>query len=389
MEKLATIADLEPAKDDLIAIRHHLHAHPELSGDEQQTAAFVAEKLEAWGYEVFRNVGGHGVVGRLRVGDGNRSVSIRADMDALPITEETGLDYASTVPGVMHACGHDGHTTMLLGAAQYLARTRNFSGTLNLVFQPSEEAAKSSGAVAMMKDGLFERFPCDAIFGLHNHPGAPAGTVLMRSGPLMAASDTVFITIKGKGGHASRPHLCIDPIVCASAIVMALQTIVSRSIDSTQTAVVTVGTINGGTAANVIAQQATMELSVRSFSADVRAKLKERIKTVVETQCACWGAEPTIEFDEGHPVVDNAPAETEFAKAAVEELIGAGKVELCHLIPGSEDFSHYQEQKPGCFIRLGNGENSAMLHNPHYDFNDESLTTGAAMWARIAERYLS
>nr|WP_321457280.1 M20 aminoacylase family protein [uncultured Cohaesibacter sp.] len=389
MNKLVEISDFEPMKDELVSIRHHLHSHPELSGEEKNTAELVARKLEEWGYDVTTNIGGHGVVGKLRVGDGNRSIAIRADMDALPIHEETGLPYASTIPGVMHACGHDGHTTMLLGAAKYLAETRNFSGILNLVFQPSEESSKASGAQAMLDDGLFERFPCDAIFGLHNHPGAPAGTILMREGPLMAASDTVFITIKGKGGHASRPHLCIDPIVCASSIVMALQTIVSRSVDSTQTAVVTVGTINGGTAANVIAQSASMELSVRSFSAEVRELLKARIKTVVETQCATWGATPTIEFDSGHPVVDNAPAETAFAKKIVEEMIGEGQVQQCHLIPGSEDFSHYQEHKAGCFIRLGNGEDSAMLHNPAFDFNDNSLTTGAAMWARLAERYLS
>ncbi|PLW75394.1 M20 aminoacylase family protein [Cohaesibacter celericrescens] len=388
MSDFATLSDFDAAKSELTTIRHHLHAHPELSGQEQNTAAFVAEKLEEWGYEVTRNIGGHGVVGRLRAGEGNRSIAIRADMDALPIQENTGHSYASQTPGVMHACGHDGHTTMLLGAAQYLARTKNFSGTLNLVFQPAEESIEASGARAMIADGLFERFPCDAIFGMHNHPGVAAGTILTRSGPMMAAADSVTITVNGKGGHASRPHLCIDPIVCVSAIVMALQTIVSRSIDSNEPAVVTVGTIHGGTASNVIAQEASISVSIRSFSAEVRALLKSRLVTIVETQCASWGATATIDFEAGHPVVVNAADETEFATSVCEELVGKGNVGECPLIPGSEDFANYLDHKPGCFIRLGNGEESAMLHNPGYDFNDESLTTGAALWARLTERFL-
>lgn len=389
MKKFATIEDFANAEAELVRIRHHLHANPELSFHEEKTAAFVAEKLEGWGYEVTRHVGGHGVVACLREGDGNRSIAIRADMDALPISEATPHAYASTVPGVMHACGHDGHTTMLLGAAEYLARTRNFSGTLNLIFQPAEEAGPNSGAPAMIADGLFDRFPCDAIFGLHNHPGAPAGTILMRSGPLMAAADTVHITLHGKGGHAARPHLCIDPIVVGAAIIMALQTVVSRSVDSTETAVITVGTFHGGTATNVIAQEAKLALSVRTFSPEVRALIKERIYKIVETQAESWGATADIEYDSGHPVVFNSPEETEFATAVARELTGENSVPECALIPGSEDFSHFLEHKPGCFIRLGNGEKSAGLHNSSYDFNDASLTTGAALWARIAERFLT
>lgn len=389
MTKLATIKDFEDAKTELVGLRHHLHMHPELSHHEVKTATLVAQKLEGWGYEVTRNVGGHGVVGQLRVGDGNRSIAIRADMDALPIHEVGDHAHVSTVPGVMHACGHDGHTTMLLGAAEYLAQTQNFSGTLNLIFQPAEEAGRDSGAVAMINDGLFERFPCDAIFGLHNHPGAPAAQILMRSGPLMAAADTVRITLHGKGGHAARPHLCIDPIVVGSALVMALQTIVSRSMDSADTAVVTVGTFHGGTATNVIADKATLELSVRTFTPEARALIKARIYTLVEAQAASWGAKAEIEYYSGHPVVSNAAEETAFATEIAEELIGTGKVLECPLIPGSEDFSHFLEHKPGCFIRLGNGERSAPLHNPAYDFDDNSLTTGAALWARLAERYLT
>ncbi|PVH27572.1 M20 aminoacylase family protein [Pararhodobacter oceanensis] len=389
MTKFATIDDFKHAEAELVGIRHHLHAHPELSLEEVKTAALVADKLEGWGYEVTRNVGGHGVVGQLRVGDGNRSLAIRADMDALPIHEAGDHAHASTVPGVMHACGHDGHTTMLLGAAEYLARTRNFSGTVNLIFQPAEEAGRDSGAVAMIKDGLFERFPCDAIFGLHNHPGAPAGQILMRAGPLMAAADSVKITLHGKGGHAARPHLCIDPIVVGSALVMALQTIVSRSMDSTDTAVVTVGTFHGGAASNVIAQEATLELSVRTFTPEARALIKKRIYSIVEAQAASWGATAEIEYDDGHPVVTNAPDETAFATEVAEELTGAGNVPECALIPGSEDFAHFLQHKPGCFIRLGNGETSAPLHNPAYDFDDASLTTGAALWARLTERFLT
>lgn len=389
MTKFAKIEDFKDAEAELVSIRRHLHANPELSFQEQKTAAFVANKLEDWGYEVTRNIGGHGVVARLRVGDGNRSIAIRADMDALPIQEAESHAYASTVPGVMHACGHDGHTTMLLGAAEYLARTRNFSGTLNLIFQPAEEAGPNSGAPAMIADGLFERFPCDAIFGLHNHPGAPAGTILMRSGPLMAAADTVTITIHGKGGHAARPHLCIDPLVVGASVVMALQTIVSRSTDSTETAVVTVGTFNSGTATNIIAQEAKLTVSVRTFSPEIRALIKARIYKIVETQAACWGATADIDYDGGHPVVFNSAEETEFATEVARELTGDDSVAECALIPGSEDFSHFLKHRPGCFIRLGNGEKSAALHNPAYDFDDASLTTGAALWARLAERFLT
>ncbi|MDE1994789.1 MAG: amidohydrolase [Rhizobiaceae bacterium] len=385
----ARLADFEPMKAELTGIRQHLHANPELSFEEAETARFVAEKLEAWGYEVTRNVGGHGVVARLTVGPGTKSIAIRADMDALPITEQTGRPYASKITGKMHACGHDGHTTMLLGAAQYLARTRRFSGTVNLIFQPAEEAGELSGAQAMIKDGLFERFPFDVIFGLHNHPGAPEGTLLLRSGPLMAAADTVEITITGKGGHASRPHLTIDPVVVACNLVVSLQSVVSRSIDPTQTAVVTVGAIHAGEAANVIPESAKMLLSVRSFDPKVRSLLQERIRKLSASVAEGYGASIKIDYGHGHPVVVNSEKETEFARMVAEELVGADKVSICGLIPGSEDFSHFLEHKPGSFLRLGNGLDSAILHSAKYDFADESLTVGAAMWARLTERYLA
>ncbi|MFS8114104.1 M20 family metallopeptidase, partial [Rhizobium jaguaris] len=325
----ARLSDFEPMKAELTGIRQHLHANPELSFEEAETARFVAKKLEAWGYEVTRNVGGHGVVARMTVGAGKKSIAIRADMDALPITEQTGRPYASKTPGKMHACGHDGHTTMLLGAAEYLARTRRFNGTVNLIFQPAEEAGAVSGAPAMIKDGLFERFPFDVIFGLHNHPGAPEGTWLLRSGPLMAAADTVEITITGKGGHASRPHLTIDPIVVACNLVVMLQSVVSRSIDPTQTAVVTVGSIHSGEAANVIPESAKMLLSVRSFDPKVRELLEARIRKLAVSVAEGYGASIEIDYVHGHPVVVNSEKETEFARMVAEELVGADKVTTC------------------------------------------------------------
>lgn len=387
--QFASISDFDDKAAELAAARQHLHAHPELSFQEYETAEYVAGRLERWGYDVTRNVGGLGVVGRLRQGSDGRSIAIRADMDALPITEATGLPYASRVSGTMHACGHDGHTAMLLGAAEYLARTRHFNGTVNLIFQPAEEAGKGSGAQAMIADGLFERFPCDAIFGLHNHPGAPVGSFLMRAGPLMAASDTVTIKITGRGGHASRPHLTVDPIVTAANIVMTLQTVISRNINPTETAVITVGTIHGGTASNVIPEDAEITLSVRSFSAEVRDSLERRIRGIVTSVAQAHGATVEIDYERGYPVVTNSVPETAFATEVVAELVGQDKVSVCPLIPGSEDFSYFLEHKPGCFLRLGNGEDSAMLHNSKYDFNDGNLTVGAALWARLTERFLA
>ncbi len=384
----ARLSDFEPMKAELTGIRQHLHANPELSFEEAETARFVAEKLEGWGYEVTRNVGGHGVVARMTVGPGKKSIAIRADMDALPIVEQTGAAYASKSPGKMHACGHDGHTTMLLGAAEYLARTRRFNGTVNLIFQPAEEAGAVSGAQAMIKDGLFERFPIDVIFGLHNHPGAEEGAFLLRSGPMMAAADTVEITITGKGGHASRPHLTVDPVVVACNLVVSLQTIVSRSIDPTQTAVVTVGSIHAGEASNVIPESARMALSVRSFDPKIRELLETRIRKLTHAVAEGYGASADIDYIHGYPVVVNSQEETEFARMVAEELVGADKVSTCNLIPGSEDFSYFLEHRPGSFLRLGNGINSAVLHSAKYDFADESLTAGAAMWARLTERYL-
>ena len=385
----ARVSDFEPVREELIETRRYLHAHPELSFQEAETAKYVADKLEGWGFDVTRNVGGHGVVARLTAGTSTKGVAIRADMDALPIQEETGVDYASQTPGKMHACGHDGHTTMLLGAAQYLARTKRFDGTVTLIFQPAEEAGVGSGAQAMIADGLFERFPFDAIFGLHNHPGAPAGNWLMRSGPMMAAADTVKITITGKGGHASRPHLTVDPIVIACNLVVSMQSIVARNIDPTQTAVITVGVIKAGETSNVIPNTATLSLSVRSFEPGIRKILETRIRKLSTAVAEGHDATCVVDYLHGYPVVVNSEMETEFARSVAEELVGTDKVSTCHLIPGSEDFSYYLEHKPGSFLRLGNGLDSQILHSSKYNFNDESLTVGAAMWARLTERFLS
>jgi hippurate hydrolase len=384
------IADLTDAKPQLDEIRHHIHQHPELSYEEVNTSDFVAAKLKAWGFDVTRNIGGHGLVASLKAGTGTRTVGVRADMDALPIRELTGLAYASVHDGKMHACGHDGHTTVLLGAAQQLAKTRNFDGTVHLIFQPAEEAGSDSGAERMIADGLFERFPCEAIFGLHNHPGVATGTFGFRAGPLMAACDTVKVRIVGRGGHAARPHLTVDPVVVGSSIVMALQSVVSRNIDPNEAAVVTVGAFRAGHAANVIPEDATLEMSVRSFSPKVRETLEKRIRALIASQADAYGATAEIDFIRGYPVLINSEAETEFARQVAEELVGPEHV-IAPFPPiaGSEDFAFYLQKVPGCFVRLGNGEGRPMLHNAHYDFNDDNLAIGAAFWTRLVERFLS
>ena len=319
------IADLADDAASLREIRHHIHQHPELAFEELQTAALVAEKLAEWGWQVTRGIGGTGVVGTLKVGDGTRSIGLRADMDALPIVEATGKPYASATRGKMHACGHDGHTTMLLGAARHLARTQRFSGTVHLYFQPAEENGVPSGAQKMIADGLFERFPCDAVFGVHNHPGMPPGVFLFRKGAFMAAGDRVTITIEGVGGHAARPHLTVDPVVVASSVVMALQTSsratsIRRSRRSSRSA--RCMRAPRTTSSRI---SATLELSVRSFSDDVRALLRRRITELAQSQAASYGATAVVEYVEGYPVVVNSDAETEFAAQVARELVGRGE----------------------------------------------------------------
>lgn len=384
------VGDLADSAEFLKQVRRHLHQRPELSFKEAATSELVAGYLSGWGYQVTRNVGGHGVVGSLTRGTGTRRVSLRADMDALPIVEASGVPHASRHAGAMHACGHDGHTTMLLGAARHLAAQGRFSGTVHLVFQPAEEAGRDSGAQRMIAEGLFERFPCDAIFGLHNHPGLPTGTFAFGSGAFMSASDTVHITVHGRGGHAARPHLSVDPVPIAASLVMALQTVVSRNIDPTQTAVLTIGSLHAGTVANVIPESATLALSVRSFSEAVRTRLRERITELATLHVQGYGGSVEIDYETGYPVVVNSEAETAFARDVAEALVGAGQVIAPFgPITGSEDFAYYLQHRPGCFLRLGNGVDSPMLHNAAYDFDDANLTVGAAYWVRLAESFLA
>jgi hippurate hydrolase len=395
-EKYCEVEDLHASFDELRTLRQHIHRHPELAFEETETARLVASRLEQWGYAVTTGVGGTGVVGTLKVGGGTRSIGVRADMDALPVEEATGLPYASVHHGKMHACGHDGHTAMLLGAARQLADTRRFSGTVHLYFQPAEEKGFDSGALAMIDDGLFERFPCDAVFGMHNHPGVKQGTFLLRPGPFMSAGDKATITVKGVGGHAARPHLTVDPVVVASSIVMALQTIVARNVDPAEVAIVTVGSIQSGFAGNVIPDSATLQLSIRSFSATVRETLRQRITDLARAQAESYGATAEVDYVMGYPVVVNHATETAFATQVARELVGDERVIApADRVLASEDFAFMLQRRPGCFLRLGNGvgdrigEGGCMVHNPRYDFNDANLTVGAAFWTRLVERYLS
>ena len=378
---------------EFVALRHAIHRHPELGFEEFQTSDLVAERLTAWGYEVTRGLGGTGLVGQLRRGQGSRRLGLRADMDALPIQEETGLPHASQRPGLMHACGHDGHTAMLLAAARRLAEHGRFSGTLNLIFQPAEEGL--GGARRMMDDGLFERFPCDAIFAMHNMPGQPPGTLHLREGAMMASSENVVITLEGVGGHGAMPHLAADPVVAGSAIVMGLQTIVSRNVPPLQMAVITVGAFQAGQANNVIAQSATLRLSVRSLDREVRKLLLRRIEELVELQARAYGVRPSIDFRGGYPVLVNTAAETAFAREVAVELVGAERVTpQTEALTGSEDFAFMLEQVPGSYLLIGNGDaatgghGACMVHNPGYDFNDANIPVGAAYWCRLAERFL-
>ncbi|NMM81322.1 amidohydrolase [Acidovorax sp. SRB_14] len=387
---LSDLGALQPIAQDLVAIRHELHRYPELAFAEHRTSDLVAKKLEEWGYSVTRGIGGTGLVGTLKVGEGSRTIGLRADMDALPIEEKTDLAYASCHAGVMHACGHDGHTAMLLGAARHLSQTRNFSGTLHLIFQPAEEKGFDSGAKAMVSDGLFERFPCDYVFALHNHPGAAQGTFLWRAGAFMAAGDRVFVKVHGVGGHAARPHLTVDPVVAAAAIVMGLQTVVARNIDPGDSAVVTVGRLRAGDAVNVIPQHADIGISVRSFSTAVRARLKERIVKMVHATAEAFGAQVEIDYVEGYPVLRNSQAACELAGHAALAVVGAeNAVPDFSPIMGSEDFAYMLQACPGALIRLGNGTGSAGLHTPTYDFNDSNLVVGAAFFSRLTEHYLN
>ncbi|MBD9581123.1 amidohydrolase [Delftia sp. DLF01] len=374
-----------------VDVRRDIHRHPELGFEEHRTSALVAQQLEQWGYQVERGLGGTGVVGRLVRGSGSRRLGLRADMDALPITEANAFAHASTHDGVMHACGHDGHTAMLLAAARHLAEHGGFDGTLTLIFQPAEEGG--GGALRMMEDGLFERHPCDAIFAMHNMPGLPQGRLALREGAAMASSDYATLTLIGVGGHGAMPHRTADPIVAAASIVMALQTIVSRNIDPLQMAVVTVGAIHAGKANNVIAHSAVLELSVRALDADVRRLLEQRIRELVSAQAESFGVQAQLEWRPGYAVLVNTPKETDFARQIALELLGPEHVTLqAPPLPGSEDFAFMLQRVPGSYLLIGNGEGSeqgaCMVHNPGYDFNDDNIAVGAAYWVLLAQRFL-
>jgi len=392
LEAVATQAD------EFVALRRDIHRHPELAFEEFRTSRVVADKLAQWGYAVESGLGGTGVVGQLRRGDGSKRLGLRADMDALPIVEATGLPHASCRHGVMHACGHDGHTAMLLAAARHLATQRRFNGTLNLIFQPAEEG--QGGARRMMDDGLFEKYPCDAIFAMHNMPGHPQGRLLFRDGATMASSDNVTITLEGTGGHGAMPHRAADPVVAGAAIVMGLQSIVARNIDPLHMAVVTVGAFQAGNANNVIPQTAELKLSVRALDRDVRDTLERRIVELVEHQARSYGVRAVIDYQRNYPVLVNANAETDFARQIAMELLGEEQVELqTRALTGSEDFAFMLEQVPGSYLLIGNGDGSdgdaggghgaCMVHNPNYDFDDRNVPIGAAYWVLLAERFLA
>ncbi|MFM1906643.1 MAG: hypothetical protein RLZZ591_320 [Pseudomonadota bacterium] len=376
---------------EFISLRRDIHRHPELAFEEHRTAALVAEKLTDWGYEVERGVGGTGVVGRLVRGNGSRRLGLRADMDALPIQEATGAEWASATPGLMHACGHDGHTAMLLAAARQLAESGNFNGTLNLIFQPAEEGG--GGALRMMQDGLFERYPCDAVFAMHNMPGYPQGHLALREGAAMASSDYATITLTGVGGHGAMPHKATDPVVAAASVVMSLQTVVSRNIDPLHMAVITVGALHTGKANNVIPATATLEISVRALDREVRATLERRIKALVTAQAESYGVQAKIVWKAGYAVLVNTPTETAFAREVALDLVGQENVTLqAPALPGSEDFAFMLEKVPGSYLLIGNGDGDSagacMVHNPAYDFNDDNVAIGCAYWVRLTERFL-
>lgn len=374
----------------LTAIRHDIHQHPELGFEEFRTSDLVADYLSSWGYEVHRGLAGTGVVGTLRVGDGVKSLGLRADMDALPIEENNGKSWSSSVPNRMHGCGHDGHTTMLLGAARYLAQTRRFNGTLHLIFQPAEETL--GGGALMVEQGLFERFPCDAIFAMHNMPGLPVGEFFFRHGAFMASTDQFVVTVQGCGGHGAMPHLTVDPVLVASHIVVALQSIVSRNTDPLEAAVITVGSIKAGEAANVIPDSAEMRLSVRSLGREWRTELLTRIPALIQAQAQSFGATAIVNHINGAPVLVNDEAMTRFAHQVAQQQFGAARAHYgAKPLMGSEDFTFMLEAQPqGCYLLIGNGdgEGSCMVHNPGYDFNDECLTAGSHYWGALVEAYL-
>ncbi len=375
-------------QDYLIAIRHDLHENPELCFEEHRTSAIVAHELNRLGFNVTTGIAGTGVVGSLTAGEGNRAIAFRADMDALPIPETTGLPYASRTSGKMHACGHDGHTTMLLGLARYLAETKAFNGTVHLIFQPAEEDI--SGARRMIDEGLFKRFPVDQIFALHNMPGTPVGQVLVKAGAITAAVDIINITVKGIAGHGALPHLAADPIIAASAMVMALQTAISRNNDALDPAVLTVGSIHGGQLATAIPETVTMKCGLRTTAKLSRDILLKRIEEIINGSSATFGCTGHIDYGDCivYPVGINDVSATDLVRDAAISIGQTPElIDLKGPIMFSEDFAFMLEEVPGCFFGIGNGP-SKSLHDPGYDFNDELLQKGTEFFARIVTKAL-
>ncbi len=381
----------------ITAIRRDIHAHPELCFQEERTADVIAKALTDWGIEVHRGLGKTGVVGIVRSGSSKRAIGLRADIDALPMTEHNHFAHASTHPGKMHACGHDGHTAMLLAAARHLSKHRNFDGTVYLVFQPAEEGG--GGAREMMKDGLFEKFPMEAIFGIHNWPGMQVGQFALKGGPVMASSNEFKITIRGKGSHAALPHNGIDPVPVACQMVQAFQTIVTRNKRPIDTAVISVTMIHAGEATNVVPDSCEIQGTVRTFTTEVLDLVERRMQVIAEATCAAFEAGCEFEFKRNYPPTINHEAETEFTRQLLGEVVGTDNVLDFEPTMGSEDFSYFLQAKPGCYFLIGNGDGThrqgghgmgpCMLHNPSYDFNDELIPLGATAWVRLAEKWLA
>lgn len=371
---------------ELTAIRRHLHEIPEIGLSEFKTSDYIAELLGQWGFEVTRGLAKTGIVGTLKRGQSNRSIGFRADFDALPILEETGLPYASKHEGVMHACGHDGHTAMLLGAAYALSRDDDFNGTVHLIFQPAEE--NFGGGKLMLDDGLLEKFPCEQVFALHNYPGLATGVFSARAGAMAASVDALTLTVKGRGGHGAMPEATVDPIVVASSIVMALQTIISRNLSAHEPSVLTVGSFLSGSACNIIPDEAVLEISMRSMQPEVRQALRERVEEVATLQARSFQAEVQLDWQIGYPATINDPDAFELARDVITNTFGEeGFEELALPMMGSEDFSFLLEEVAGAYLFIGNGD-SAGLHTSRYDFNDDILARGAGFFHQMARSVL-
>src|SRR5512138_1948056 len=381
----------------IAAMRRDIHAHPELCFEEQRTSDLIATALPAWGIPIHRGMGKTGLVGIIQNGSSKRAVGLRADIDALPITEKNRFAHASTHAGKMHACGHDGHTAMLLAAAKHLSKQRNFDGTVYLVFQPAEEGG--GGAREMMRDGLFDKFPMEAIFGAHNWPGLKVGQFALRAGPVFASSNEFKITLRGKGAHGAMPHLGIDPVPAACQMVQAFQTIISRNKRPLDTGVISVTMVHTGEATNVIPESCVVEGTVRTFTNEVLDLIERRMKTIAESTCAAFECTCEFEFVRNYPPTINHAKETDFARRLLGEVVGADNVHEFEPTMGAEDFSYFLQEKPGCYFLIGNGDGAhrvgghglgpCMLHNPSYDFNDDLIPLGATVWVRLAEKWLA